>query len=141
LIIRCLIGGLFIYAGAIKIGNPQSFADSIETFKLLPAYLIGIVALGLPPFEVIMGTLLIVGRYKRVAALAILFLSVIFAIAILQGLIRGLPIDCGCLGGGAPSEAKAWISLFRDLLLILASWFLYRREVMNGILLIPRNFF
>jgi putative oxidoreductase len=126
---RCAIGGLFVYAGTIKISNPQSFADSIETFKLLPGHFIGLLALGMPPFEVIIGIIFFVGWQKRLAALAILILSLIFAVAILQGLLRGLPIDCGCLGSANPAASRTWVSLVRDLFLIGAAFGLYRREI------------
>ncbi len=56
-----LLGGLFIYAGTIKVSDPQSFNDNIAAYQLLPAMLINPVALGLPIFEILTGVLLITG--------------------------------------------------------------------------------
>lgn len=124
--LRLIVGALFIYAGALKIADPLAFADSIATFKLLPPSLINLLALALPPFEVIAGGMIIVGFKTRAAALALLALTVVFAIALSQGLVRGLEIDCGCLGSGKPSVAKTWFSLGRDLLLLAACALIYR---------------
>lgn len=122
--LRMVIGAIFIYAGFLKIREPQAFADSIATFRLLPKELIAIVALTLPPFEIITGSL-ILGRYQRVGALGILLMTVVFAIALIQGIVRGLEIDCGCFGGGAPSLWKTSLSLGRDLILMGCAGFAY----------------
>lgn len=124
-VLRLLIGGVFAYAGATKLENPQAFADSIASFQLLPSQLINIVALALPVFEVISGILLIVGWQKRAMAFGFLLLTILFAVFLAQGLLRGLEIDCGCFGQGAPSVTKTWISLGRDLLLLAGAAFLY----------------
>lgn len=124
-LLRIVIGAIFIYAGFLKIGEPQAFADSIATFRLLPKELIAIVALTLPPFEIITGSFLILGRYQRVGALSILLMTAIFALALIQGTIRGLEIDCGCFGGGTPSLWKTSLSLGRDLVLMVCAGFVY----------------
>lgn len=124
-LLRIVIGAIFVYAGILKIKEPQSFADSIATFRLLPKELVAIFALTLPPFEIVTGTLLILGRYQRAAALGILLMTSLFAIALIQGMARGLEIDCGCFGGGTPSTWKTSLSLGRDLVLIVCTAFVY----------------
>jgi putative oxidoreductase len=127
LVLRILIGGLFIYAAVPKIRNPLAFADSIETFRLLPPELINLLALTLPPLEIILGVFLIIGWKQRVIAFSILILTIVFALGLVQGLARGLVIDCGCFGSGEPSVWKTWISLGRDLVLMAATWIVYRQ--------------
>ena len=126
--LRWLVGGIFLYAGILKIGNPQAFADSVATFQLLPSFLIPSLALGLPLFEITCGLLMILGWGRRPAALGILVLAGVFALALLQALLRGLEVDCGCFGGGAPSEGKTWLALGRDVVLGGLAWVLYRAE-------------
>jgi putative oxidoreductase len=126
--LRWLVGGVFLYAGALKMGNPQAFADSIATFRLLPPLLISSLALGLPVFEMTCGLLLILGWGRRPAALGILLLAGVFAVALGQALVRGLEVDCGCFGGGAPSAAKTWWALGRDFVLSGLAWILYCAE-------------
>lgn len=123
--LRVILGAIFTYAGITKIQEPLNFADSIASFQMLPSQFINIFALALPPFEIIVGLMLITGWKVRLATFATLALSVIFAIALGQALVRGLEVDCGCFGSGEPSVLKTWASLGRDILLIAASLLLY----------------
>jgi len=126
LALRILIGGIFVYAGAQKIGSPLDFADSISTFQVLPPELINLVALGLPPFEVLVGALLIFGVFQRQAAFALFLLVALFAVFLLQAIVRGLEVDCGCFGSAAPTVWSAWISFGRNLFLIAGCLWLWR---------------
>jgi len=125
LALRVVLGGLFLYAGASKIGNPLAFADSIATFKLLPPQLLNVVALSLPPFEILLGILLVTGLQARPASLGITVLAIVFGIALGQALARGLQVDCGCFGSGQPSTLKTWGSFARAGLFCLAGVWLY----------------
>lgn len=123
--IRLILSGVFLYAGITKMISPLPFADSIATFEALPNGLINIVALGLPVLEVALGGMLLIGFKLRAASFGVLILSIIFFLALAQGVARGLEIDCGCFGSGEPSVAKTWLSIGRATLLIGTSLFLY----------------
>ena len=110
---------------SIKITNPHSFADSIDSFRLLPSELVNVVALSLPVFEVMLGVLLLLGKWKRQAAFAILLMSLAFCLIIIQALVRGLEVDCGCFGAGMTSKWDVWLSLGRDILLVFFAWRLW----------------
>jgi putative oxidoreductase len=125
LAIRIALGAAFVYAGAIKIQDPSELAITVASFQILPNLLISPLALALPPFEIICGMLLIVGIWRRPAALGIALLLAIFLIAIAAALARGLTIDCGCFGPGTPSRAKMWLDLGRDILLLAAALITY----------------
>lgn len=127
ILIRIGLGGIFLYAGATKIINPQAFADSISTFQMLPPQFINLIALGLPPFEVILGIQLLFGWKLRAGLLAALLLALVFVMAIGQGIARGLPIDCGCFGSSEPSVLSAWFSFGRAFLLAVASAWAFSR--------------
>ena len=124
--VRLLIGGLFLYAGWIKMVGPGPFADSIVSCKLLPAAAVNLLAMALPPFEMLLALLLIAGWRARAAALGTMLLSTVFAVALGQALARGLLVDCGCFGGGQPSTLKTWASLGRDLLILAGACMLWR---------------
>jgi putative oxidoreductase len=125
LALNLILGGLFLYAGILKAQNPQAFSDNIFSFQILPNALVNGLALGLPPFEIITGGMLIVGWQRRTAALGLLVLTCIFTFALSQALARGLKVDCGCFGSGTPSAVKNWLSLGRDILLIAMGAWLY----------------
>jgi uncharacterized membrane protein YphA (DoxX/SURF4 family) len=125
LVIRLVVGGVFITAGALKIGDSLQFGDKIASFEILPNSLVNLLALGLPVFEILAGMLLIVAWLRGPAALAISIVSGIFLIAIVSALARGLTIDCGCFGTGAPTRARMWLDLARDSGLFIAVVFAY----------------
>jgi len=122
-----IIGGVFIVAGALKLQDTQAFADSIASYQVLPRSLINPLALGLPPLEIFVGTLCLVGWKRRPAVFLLMILTLIFSVALAQALGRGLEVDCGCFGGGPPSLWKTWTALGRDLLLVVLLGWMYHR--------------
>ncbi len=122
-----IVGAAFLYAGVIKLGAPQDFADSIASFQILPTSLVNPFALSLPPFEILTGLLLLTGCKRRAASLAVLTMTAIFALAMLSALAHGLSVDCGCFGGGTSSRWHLWTSLGRDIALFAAAAVLYRQ--------------
>ena len=77
-VLRVVVGLVFGYAGWIKFQAPQAFADSIATFQLLPRWLISLLALGLPPYEIVVGVLLLSGWKPRIAAFCGLMACALF---------------------------------------------------------------
>lgn len=97
---RIIIGFVFIYAGAEKISNPESFAISIAAYKLLPIWVINFLAITLPWIELVSGLLLVFGIQVKENTVILLVLLLVFNIAITISLLRGLNIECGCFGNG-----------------------------------------
>lgn len=125
---RIILGAIFVYAGSISIGTPEQFADSVAGYQLLPASLINLFALAIPPFEILTGALLIFGWPRRIALFSAVMLTIVFIIALSWAIARGLTIDCGCFGHGKPSRSGMWISLGRDVVMVIFLALLYRRE-------------
>lgn len=124
-----ILGLVFLYAGLLKVADPLKFADAIYAFQLLPRPCLIPLALGLPMIEILSGILLITGWQRRIGALAILCLSIVFAIAIASALARGLVINCSCFGeAGVPTRFKLWYALSRDLVLMIAASSIYWSE-------------
>ena len=128
------VAAVFIYAGIDKIHDPLQFADSIAAFAILPAVLINLLAMGLPPFEIACGLLLIGPWTRRVGALAIAIILVVFMIALSSALLRGLTLDCGCFGVGAPSRPRMWVELALDAALLSGALFVYLRSISRLVL-------
>ena len=125
LAVSLAMGGIFIYAGIDKIRDPLQFADSIAAFAILPAVFISLIALALPPFEIACGLLLLGPWTRRIGALAITLLSAVFFTALASALLRGLTLDCGCFGTGAPSRPRMWLELVLDMALFAGALFVY----------------
>jgi putative oxidoreductase len=125
--IAAALAALFIYAGAGKVRDPLQFADAIAAFAILPATVINMLALSLPVFEIACGLLLLVPQTRKIGTLAVALSSLIFFAALLSALVRGLTLDCGCFGSGAPSRPRMWLELGLDVVLFSSSLFAYCR--------------
>lgn len=100
LLSRFIVGFIFIYASIEKIIDPESFAQSIDNYKLTPYFLINITAIILPWIELCAGILLIFGFWTKENSLLLGGLLLFFIIIISISMARGLDFDCGCYGSG-----------------------------------------
>ena len=128
-LIRIALGLTFAIAGALKIPDPQSFAESIDRFQLVPWP--GAVAMSslLPWLELIAGGCLIFGWWKKGALSWITWLLALFWAALVIAAARGLNVECGCFGRFA-GETGTLVPLVRDTGLLLAAgalWWLWSR--------------
>ncbi|MBW8782596.1 MAG: DoxX family membrane protein [Verrucomicrobia bacterium] len=123
---RCALGCGFLYAGMVKFQDPGAFAGAIAAFQLLPPAGVEWLAGSLPSFEILLGALLLTGWQLPAAALAATLLASGFAAALGLALARGLVVDCGCFGEGAPSIRHTWVALGRDIVVLIAACWLYR---------------
>ena len=98
LTIRLFFGFVFIYASVTKISDPEGFAQAIYNYKLLPLFLVNILAIILPWIELTTGILLLFGVSVKENSAILNGLLIIFIIAIIISLFRGLDINCGCFG-------------------------------------------
>jgi putative oxidoreductase len=97
-ILRLVVGGAFVFAGALKIADPAAFAIAVSNYRIVPHELINLVAILMPWIEVVAGSFVLAGIWPRAAALVITSLTVMFAVIIGSALARGLNIECGCFG-------------------------------------------
>lgn len=97
-LLRTLLAFVFIYASVIKITNPSDFSQAIANYKLLPNNLVNILAIILPWIEVSAALLLLFGVSVKENSAIISGMLVVFIIAIVISLARGLNINCGCFG-------------------------------------------
>ena len=122
-----IVGGVFIYAGAIKALDPIRFAGDIDNYKILP-WAIGVrLAFYLPWLEIFCG-LALIARRMYLGGLSILTALVsIFIVATVAAKVRGLDITCGCFG----HASKNWsfsTHLALDLVLLAALFILVRKS-------------
>jgi putative oxidoreductase len=123
-----ILAAIFTYAGLDKLRDPLQFADSVAAFGILPAAVVTLFTLSVPPFEILCGVLMLTPQFRRVAALALTLLAAMFFAALTAGLFRGLTLDCGCFGAGAPSRPRMWLEAGLDVLLFAAALFVYLRS-------------
>ena len=96
LLARFILGFVFIYASLDKIIDPLLFSDAIDNYHITPKSLNNIFALIVPCLELIIGVFLILGIYLNGSSTLAIALMFWFIFIILQALIRGIDLDCGC---------------------------------------------
>lgn len=127
---RIVLGGLFIYAGLVKIVDPLSFAGNIFNYRLVGRSLSFIAAVYLPWLEVLAGSFLVSGLLRRASAGIISALLTFFIILTLVTMARGIDVDCGCFG--ALSRKTGWGVVVEDgLMLLMALRVLFVPPVRN----------
>ena len=119
-LLRLGVGGLFAWAGVLKLRDPAAFATDIANYQLFPA-LAPWGAATLPLIELVLGLALILApsAWRRGAALATAGLMAVFTAGIAQAVARGIRIECGCFGG-ASGPVTSW-TIARDLALLAAA--------------------
>jgi uncharacterized membrane protein YphA (DoxX/SURF4 family) len=113
LVFRFVLGGLFIYAGVVKVLDPLDFAQNIRNYRLVGQALSFAAAVILPWIEILAGAFLIAGVWRRGAALVITGLLVFFIVLTAVTMLRGLDVDCGCFG--SLSRKSGWSVILEDL--------------------------
>lgn len=118
--VRMGLGAVFIYAGVLKIREPEAFAGSVAAYQIFPYYLNYLVAATVPWVETLCGLLLIFGFRVRAAAGIVAGMNILFIVLLASTIARGLDIDCGCFRQGG-EKTPAWIAILRDILFLSAA--------------------
>ena len=120
LIGRLMLGGIFAYAGVAKIifpnmhlwpmfvlkfsiaTNLSTFAQQVESYKILSAGASDFVAHTLPFTEIVLGLLLLIGWRIRIWATLVTLILLGFLAAVTRAYLLHMQIDCGCFGVPEP---------------------------------------
>jgi uncharacterized membrane protein YphA (DoxX/SURF4 family) len=113
---RLVLGGIFVYAGFSKLLLPNShlwpmfvlkfsismnissFAQQVESYKMISAEASRLVAHTLPFLEIVLGLLLLIGWRLRIWAAAISVIMVGFLAVVTRAYLLHMDINCGCFG-------------------------------------------
>jgi uncharacterized membrane protein YphA (DoxX/SURF4 family) len=109
LALRLLLGALFVYASLDKIAHPAGFARVVYQWQVLGPVPSNLVAVLLPWLELVAGALLLVGAWRREAALVVALLLVIFLAAATSVIAHGIDVEnCGCVSVAEHAADSAW---------------------------------
>jgi putative oxidoreductase len=125
ILIRLALGALFVFAGATKAYDPGAFAIEIQRYQVVPWILGALTSVYLPWLEMLAGALLQLKRFERGALLVITLLLLVFTLALISAMLRGLSIDCGCFGKAFTATGTT-IPLLRNLVLLVFAGILWR---------------
>lgn len=122
------LGALFVYASLDKIASPADFARIVYHYQIIgPNRLVGplpanLLAVTLPFVEMLAGLLLIVGLWRREAALVTAGMLTVFVVAVSAALARGIDLqNCGCFSVSGSGRAAGVKLLLQDLAMLAAA--------------------
>jgi uncharacterized membrane protein YphA (DoxX/SURF4 family) len=119
LVLRLGLGAIFVYSAWSKLKDSWAlFAMAVDSYQVLPLWGVQWVARTLPWVELLIGVLLIVGRWMRVTTVACSVLLLVFFGLMIRAHLKGMEINCGCFGTG---EAISWRTLLRDGAMVAGS--------------------
>jgi putative oxidoreductase len=117
---RLVAGGVFVYAGGLKLLDPTAFAQDIGNYQAFPWWTWNLAAAVVPMVEILAGLALISGIKRRAGAIVLGSLTIAFLGLIASVIVRGIDLNCGCFGDAAEASAVGWPLFFRDLALLVA---------------------
>ena len=133
IVLRVILGIIFLWASYDKIFEPESFARVISNYRILPDMLLNPVAFVLPWLEAVCGVMLITGYMVTGAAFIVNILMMIFILALFISSYRGIDISCGCFSLSSDTTGDIYMYLVRDLFIFLLSgWvFIYKINTLS----------
>jgi uncharacterized membrane protein YphA (DoxX/SURF4 family) len=138
LIIRWIVGLLFIFSGLIKANDPLGLSYKMQEFFEVWS-LHGLHDLTLPfamimnVFEVVAGVAVIIGWRMKLFSWLLLLLIVFFTFLTGYALFSGKIKTCGCFGDCLPLSPAQSFAKDIFLLLLIVVLFVYRRQIQPAI--------
>jgi putative oxidoreductase len=115
---RLILGGVFLYAGAIKAISSAEFALALLPFTFVPETWLGFIAQALPLVEIAAGLLVVLPWTARWGAGLVLVLCLAFMTALGWALANDIIVACSCFGNDEePSRGAMIFALVRDVVL------------------------
>jgi len=109
LLLRLLLGAFFVFASLDKIAGPAAFAKIVYQWQVIGPVPSNLVAVTLPWIELVAGSLLIAGVWKRESSLVIALMLVVFIVAAGSVMARGIDVEnCGCVSVAKAEAPGAW---------------------------------
>ena len=131
IIIRIILGFLFLYASLDKIIYPSKFAEIIYNYRVLPVELVNICAILVPWIEVIIGVMLLIGIWVDASAFMLSSITFVFTFLIISAIFRGLNIECGCFSLDSEGSLVSWKRVIEDIFILIGGlylvWFNWKR--------------
>jgi uncharacterized membrane protein YphA (DoxX/SURF4 family) len=125
-LIRFIVGGVFIVASYDKILDPENFAREISNYHVIPFGLENTIAIILPWVELLIGIGLIGGVFVKANSILTGTLLLIFNVLVFQAMVRGFNIECGC--GLKERQMVGYGKLIENFLLLVGCCVIYKSK-------------
>lgn len=137
---RFMVGGLFIFSGAIKVNDPIGTAIKLEEYFEVFAYDIApffewfvpaalFLSVFLSVLEIVLGIALLIGYRINLTSWILLLMIVFFTFLTFYSAYFNKVTDCGCFGDAI--KLTPWQSFYKDiiLLILIVFIFLFRKKI------------
>lgn len=145
LIVRILVGVLFIFSGLVKANDPSGLAYKMDEYFAVwgwdwaSNYSFAL-SIAMNVFEIVAGVALLLGWQASINTLLLLLLIVFFTYLTGYAVFSGKIKTCGCFGDCIPLQAHQ--SFIKDLVLLALILFLYnQRKYIQPFLPLRANLF
>jgi len=122
---RVFLGSMLLVASIDKIADPAAFAKSIGDYRLFSEPIVTVVATMIPWAELLCGMAMMFGLLIPGAALLAGSMLLVFTLALLSALLRGLDITCGCFSQDPAAARIGWMKIGENVILTAISAYLY----------------
>lgn len=137
---RFMVGGLFIFSGAIKVNDPIGTAIKLEEYFEVFAYDIApffelfvpaalFLSVLLSVLEIVLGIALLIGYRVKLTSWVLLLMIVFFTFLTFYSAYFNKVTDCGCFGDAI--KLTPWQSFYKDiiLLILIVFIFIFRKKI------------
>lgn len=142
MVIRLIVGGLFIFSGLIKVNDPVGTSIKFEEyfdvfsydiapfFAYLKDYSLSLAVI-LVVLEVVLGVMLILGVKLRLTVILLSLMILFFTFLTFYSAYFNKVTDCGCFGDAI--KLTPWESFYKDifLLVLIAVLFVFRKHLID----------
>ena len=128
LILRIVLGVLFIFSGIVKANDPLGLTYKMDEFfevwnmNFMTHYTLAL-SIGMIAFEIIAGVAMIVGNAFKTYVTLLLFLNIFYTFLTYYALTSGKIKECGCFGDCIKISNTA--TFYKDVVLLAVTLFLY----------------
>lgn len=127
------MGGLFLYAGILKLSNPEGFAMTINIYGLVTWRMSNVLAYLIPTIEILAGLGLVLNVRGALAIIVAQLLG--FMGVLLYAMHLGLDADCGCFGTPKATEndpVSPFEAFLRDVAMLAVCIGIYWQRKAGG---------
>ncbi len=119
-----ILAAFFILSGIGKLLDVQAFQATVRTYGLGPFS--AVVAPALPPFEILLGIIMMVRPRSRLLATCATLLLAVFTAGFIFAHFFGGVQDCGCFGKIAVLQTSPTVSILRNIIFLGIAIYLWK---------------
>jgi uncharacterized membrane protein YphA (DoxX/SURF4 family) len=120
-IVRLLLAGIYLFAGASKLFNLYLFKVTIMTYyPFFPELFALLIAIVFPWLEILAGLSLGLNWKTKYSSSFLFLLSLFFVVQTILNYSNILPYGCGCFGFSGPEKITIYYVLRDSLIAVLA---------------------